>query len=211
MDFENRLFVKLALSKMINKGVKVCIITSALNQYVVPWYERLFADTDIGISNGEYADGALTIYAPIDYKDRILADIKVKNMGEFLRDSSPDPRYETTFVDDDVNNIIAMQRKYPEYPERASAVNCLLSKTGETNGVTTEGLYKETIRLANGTLDPALQIDIDAIKEYVKEEVVKYNEKLDEARGWGGKRKRKSVKRKNKRKRETKKRQRRRT
>jgi hypothetical protein len=211
MDFENRLFVKLALLEMIKKGVKVCIITSALNKYVVPWYERLFADTGIGISNGVYAPGALTIYAPENYRDRNLAGIKVKNMGEFLSQSSPDTSYETTFVDDDVNNIIAIQDKYPEYPEGASPVNCLLSKTVETNGVTTEGLYKETIRLANGTLATALQINIDAIEEYVKEEVVKYNAKLDEARGWGGKRKRKSVKRKNKRKRETKKRQRRRT
>ena len=212
MDFENRLFVKLALSEMIKKGVKVCIITSALNKYVVPWYTKLFADTGIVISNGVYAPGALTIYAPENYKDRNLAGIKVKNMGEFLSKSSPDPIYETTFVDDDVDNITAMQGTYPEYPEGASHVNCLLSKTVvDAHNRTAEGLYKETIRLANETLHPSMRIDIKGIEEYVNIEVVKYNEILYERRGWGGKHKRKSVKRKNKRKRETKTRRRRRT
>lgn len=210
MDFENRLFVKLALSEMIKKGVKVCIITSALNKYVVPWYTKLFADTGIVISNGVYAPGALTIYAPANYSDQNLAGIKVKNMGEFLSQSSPDTRYETTFVDDDVNNITAMQDTYPEYPEGASRVNCLLSKTVETDGVTAEGLYKETIRLANETLEPSMRIDIKGIEKYVNTEVEKYNEMLAR-RSSGGKHKRKSVKRKNKRKRETKTRRRRRT
>ena len=209
MDFENRLFVKLALSEMIKKGVKVCIITSALNKYVVPWYTNLFADTGILISNGVYAPGALTIYAPANYKDRNFAGIKVKNMSEFLSQSSPDTRYETTFVDDDVYNITTMQGTYPD---GASPVNCLLSKTVvDAHNRTAEGLYKETIRLANETLEPSMRIDIKGIEKLMNPDVVKYNAILYERRGWGGKRKRKSVKRKNKRKRETKKRQRRRT